>query len=197
MEPPVIQPVVAPVPQAPVPTTFSQVDTPLGPLTVVETDAGLAALGIDQPVEEILAELARRLPLQPPTPVPASESTRQLAAWFLRQRADFDLGVDLRGLPPFQQKVLTALLSVGPGQVCTYADLAAQVGSPRAARAVGNALGRNPIPVVVPCHRVLHGGGGLGGYTGGLHRKVALLEVEHPDLSTLPPGARQACEKAR
>lgn len=89
--------------------------------------------------------------------------------------------IDLRGLPTFQQRVLVALCGVRLGQWCSYAGLAAKVGSPRGARAVGNAIGRNPIPIFVPCHRVLAADGSLGGFSWGLDRKRFLLELEQPE----------------
>lgn len=103
---------------------------------------------------------------------------RQLLEYFERRRAEFDLPVDLSLLTPFQQAVLDAATRLGFGEVATYTDIARRIGRPAASRAVGNALGRNPIAIVVPCHRVVRTDGSLGGYTGGLQYKEALLDIE-------------------
>ena len=102
----------------------------------------------------------------------------QLAAWFAGERTRFELPLDLQAGTPFQQDVWTALLAIPRGGTTSYAELARRLGRPTAARAVGAAVGRNPISIVVPCHRVLGSGGSLTGYAGGLERKTALLELE-------------------
>jgi methylated-DNA-[protein]-cysteine S-methyltransferase len=101
----------------------------------------------------------------------------ELTDYLAGRRAFFSVPIDLE-VPEFQAKVLAAADSVPFGEVTSYAELARRIGHPRAARAVGNALGANPIPIVVPCHRVLHSGGGLGGYGGGVDRKEFLLTLE-------------------
>jgi methylated-DNA-[protein]-cysteine S-methyltransferase len=106
---------------------------------------------------------------------------RQLDEYFAGRRRAFDLPVDLGGLSPFVRQVLETTAAVPAGRYETYGSMAALVGRPAAARAVGNALGSNPIPIVVPCHRVLAAGGKIGGYGGGardLHVKRALLAIE-------------------
>jgi methylated-DNA-[protein]-cysteine S-methyltransferase len=103
---------------------------------------------------------------------------REFDEYFDGRRQDFDVPIDWSYLAGFTREVLRATARIGFGQVSSYAGVAAEAGSPRAVRAAGNALGANPMPVVVPCHRVLRTGGSLGGYTGGLERKEFLLRLE-------------------
>jgi methylated-DNA-[protein]-cysteine S-methyltransferase len=105
-------------------------------------------------------------------------AAEQLAQYFAGQRLSFDLPLDLGTGTPFQQSVWQALLSIPRGQTCSYKDLSLQVGKPAAMRAVGGAVGRNPLSIIVPCHRVLGAHGALTGYAGGLARKTALLQLE-------------------
>jgi methylated-DNA-[protein]-cysteine S-methyltransferase len=112
-------------------------------------------------------------------PARLDEVRRELEEYFEGRRDHFDVDIDWSlTTGPFTRKVLQATARIPFGEVSTYSRIAAKAGSPRGARAAGNALGSNPIPIVVPCHRVLHGDGGLGGYTGGLDRKVLLLTLE-------------------
>jgi methylated-DNA-[protein]-cysteine S-methyltransferase len=111
-------------------------------------------------------------------PRPVDDARRQLDDYFERRRTGFELPIDWRLTRGFGQRVLRATARIPYGDVSSYQRIAAKAGSPRGQRAAGNALGSNPIPIVVPCHRVLHSGGGLGGYTGGLERKQLLLGVE-------------------
>lgn len=106
------------------------------------------------------------------------QAAQQLADYFSGQRQHFDLPLDLSAGSAFQQSVWQALLAIGRGQTESYGALAARVGRPSAARAVGTAVGRNPISIIVPCHRVMGSNGTLTGYAGGLDRKVALLQLE-------------------
>ena len=117
-----------------------------------------------------------------PVPKPVDPLRRELDAYFEGTRREFDLAVDLTPLPAFQRSVLEELARVRYGETATYGGLAARVGNPRAARAVGGALNRNPIPIVLPCHRVVGASGSLVGYAGGLERKRALLELERGEL---------------
>ena len=105
------------------------------------------------------------------------EAATQLAEYFAGKRRRFDLPLDLHGTE-FQRRVWHALLRIEPGRTASYGDVARAIGSPRAVRAVGAAVGRNPVGVIVPCHRVLGSDGSLTGYAGGLHRKRALLQIE-------------------
>jgi methylated-DNA-[protein]-cysteine S-methyltransferase len=127
----------------------------------------------------VLEELARRLsPRVLESAGATDEIRRELEEYFDRRRRTFDVPVDYSLVRGFGAKTLRAAARIPYGSVRTYGDLAAQVGSPRSARAIGNALGANPIPVVVPCHRVLPAGGAVGGYGGGPERKRLLLQLE-------------------
>lgn len=155
-------------------------DSPIGRLTVVVTPRGLIRLSYpDETIEEQLAELASRVS---PRILEAPERTdavrRQLDDYFAGRRRSFEVPIDWRLVRGFAGSVLRATARIPFGSVSSYRDVAAAAGSPRAHRAAGNALGSNPVPIVVPCHRVLHAGGGLGGYTGGLERKRFLLTLE-------------------
>jgi methylated-DNA-[protein]-cysteine S-methyltransferase len=159
---------------------YGAADSPLGTLTVIVTPGGLLHIGYpDEPVERQLEEVAARVS---PRVVRAPERTdavrRQLDDYFERRRREFDVPIDWRLVRGFANAVLRATARVPYGSLTTYRDVAAAAGSPRAYRAAGNALGSNPIPIVVPCHRVVHAGGGLGGYTGGVARKEYLLALE-------------------
>jgi methylated-DNA-[protein]-cysteine S-methyltransferase len=164
-----------------------ETDSPVGRLVLAATDRGLVAVSYADP-DETLAWLARRLsPRVVRLPGRVDDARRQLDEYFEHRRRDFDLELDWSLVTPFQRKVLGATAAIPYGEVATYSDVAAAAGSPGGARATGNALGANPMPVVVPCHRVVHRGGGLGGYTGGLDRKRTLLTVEG-SLGELFPG---------
>jgi methylated-DNA-[protein]-cysteine S-methyltransferase len=111
-------------------------------------------------------------------PRPTERIRRELDEYFDGRRRRFTTPIDLSLVRGFNRRVLEETARIPFGSVSTYREVAAQAGSPRGSRAAGNALGRNPIPIVVPCHRVVHADGGLGGYTGGVERKVALLRLE-------------------
>jgi methylated-DNA-[protein]-cysteine S-methyltransferase len=155
-------------------------DSPLGPLTVIITPRGLVRLSYPgEGIATQLDELADRLS---PRILEAPERTdlvrRQLDEYFDGARHAFDVPIDWRLVRGFAGDVLRATARIPFGSVSSYREVATEAGSPNAYRAAGNALGSNPIPIVVPCHRVLHAGGGLGGYTGGLDRKRFLLRLE-------------------
>jgi methylated-DNA-[protein]-cysteine S-methyltransferase len=161
---------------------IGSVGTPLGDLLIAVTPRGLVRLvyleGGDR--DSVLADLAARVS---PRLAESAKATapwrRELDEYFAHERSVFgDLRIDRRLMKPFARKVLTATARVPFGEVTTYGELADRIGHPRAARAVGTALGSNPIPIVVPCHRVVRAGGDLGGYTGGPERKVFLLRLE-------------------
>jgi len=159
---------------------YGVAESPLGPLTVMVTPRGLVRLSYPgEGIDEQLAELAARVsPRILEAPERTDDVRRQLDAYFSRKRTTFDLPIDWRLVRGFAGQVLQATARIPFGSVSSYRDIATRAGSPNAYRAAGNALGSNPIPIVVPCHRVLHAGGGLGGYTGGLERKRYLLELE-------------------
>jgi methylated-DNA-[protein]-cysteine S-methyltransferase len=159
---------------------YAEVDSPLGPLIAAATPRGLARLAYaDDGRDAALEDLARRIsPRVLESPTRLDGVRRELDEYFGGRRREFEIPLDLRLARGFGARVLSCTARVPFGEVTTYAQVAEAAGSPRGSRAAGNALGANPIPIVVPCHRVLRSGGGLGGYTGGLHRKRALLAVE-------------------
>jgi methylated-DNA-[protein]-cysteine S-methyltransferase len=148
------------------------VDSPVGTLTLVALDGTLAGLYMNlqrhRPMEEVFGAS---------DPAPFTEVIAQLEQYFAAQRTDFDLPVTLVGTP-FQRAVWAALQEIPYGETMSYGQLAERIGSPGAARAVGLANGRNPIGIIVPCHRVVGATGSLTGYGGGLKRKRYLLELE-------------------
>jgi methylated-DNA-[protein]-cysteine S-methyltransferase len=160
---------------------YTSVDSPLGPLVVAATPKGLVRVSYSEfrGEDEVLEELARRVsPRVLEAPARLDPVRRELDEYFEGHRQGFDVPIDWSYLAGFTREVLRATARIGFGEVSTYAGVAAEAGSPRAVRAAGNALGANPMPVVVPCHRVLRTGGTLGGYTGGVERKEFLLRLE-------------------
>jgi methylated-DNA-[protein]-cysteine S-methyltransferase len=154
-------------------TAQARYDTPLGRVLIARTDTGLAGLWFEsqkwhpEPFDA---------PERPDDPL-LREAATQIADYFAGRRTSFELPLDLRG-SPFQQSVWQALRDIERGATRSYADIARRIGAPLAARAVGAAIGRNPVSVIVPCHRVLGSSGALTGYAGGLERKRALLALE-------------------
>jgi methylated-DNA-[protein]-cysteine S-methyltransferase len=160
---------------------YARLDSPVGPLVLACTPDGLARLAyVDEGQDDaVLQDIAERLsPRMLAAPARLDAPRRELDEYFAGRRHAFNLTLDLRLLSDFTRRVLTATAAIPYGQVATYKEVAAAAGSPRGSRAAGNALGSNPLPIVLPCHRVLHTGGGLGGYTGGLERKRTLLAIE-------------------
>jgi methylated-DNA-[protein]-cysteine S-methyltransferase len=159
---------------------YGVADSPLGPLTVFVTPRGVARISYaHESVEEQVDEAAERLsPRILRAPERTDEARRELDEYFEGRRRRFELPIDWRLVRGFAGDVLRATARIPFGAVSSYREVASEAGSPNAYRAAGNALGSNPIPIVVPCHRVLHAGGGLGGYTGGLERKRFLLRLE-------------------
>jgi methylated-DNA-[protein]-cysteine S-methyltransferase len=148
---------------------WTSYESPLGPLTLVGDDAGLRAMYFADrggPRDESLRD-----------PGAFTEATTQLGEYFAGDRQRFELALALEGTP-FQQRVWAALAEIPYGRTRSYGELAADIGRPDRVRAVGAAVGRTPVPIVVPCHRVIGADGSLTGYGGGLHRKQALLELE-------------------
>lgn len=157
---------------------YAAMDSPVGTLTLAATKRGLVRLSYSPP-EEVVGELAAKLsPRVMEAPARLDDVRRELDEYFEGRRRDFDVPLDWSLTRGFMRGVLRATARVPFGDVTTYRDVATAAGSPRAVRAAGNALGANPIPVIVPCHRVLRTGGGLGGYTGGLEVKKRLLAIE-------------------
>jgi methylated-DNA-[protein]-cysteine S-methyltransferase len=159
---------------------YGTYESPLGSLTVMVTPRGLVRLSYPgEGMEDQLQELADRVsPRILEAPEKTDDVRRQLDAYFAGRRHAFDVPIDWRLVGGFAGDVLRATARIPFGGVSSYREIAAAAGSPNAYRAAGNALGSNPVPIVVPCHRVLHAGGGLGGYTGGLERKRYLLQLE-------------------
>ena len=166
-------------------TAQCRVDSPLGPLLLARTVAGLAGVWFDDQQHHPAAWTARHAPADPLL----RRTAQQLSRYFDGEPVRFDVPLDLHGTV-FQRRVWQALLRIERGATRTYGEVAAMICAPAAARAVGAAVGRNPLSIIVPCHRVLGVGGALTGYAGGLGRKVALPELElrrrRPAQSALP-----------
>lgn len=158
-----------------------RIDTPLGPLTLARTAVGLCGAWFDDQRDAPAAACFAENEAQPQDPV-LSEARTQLQAYFRGQRQHFDLPLDLSAGTAFQQAVWHGLLEIGHGQLGRYGALAQRIGKATAVRAVGGAIGRNPLSIIVPCHRVLGSSGQLTGYSGGLWRKQALLRLEGHSL---------------
>ena len=156
---------------------YDLADSPVGELLVAVTDRGLCRIAYrpDAALDELTADFGARV-LRIPSRV--ERVLRELDEYFAGTRRAFDLETDLSPVPAFQQQALRELARVPFGQMTTYGALAAKVGNPRAARAVGGAMNRNPIPIGLPCHRVVGSNGKLVGYAGGLDRKEQLLRLE-------------------
>lgn len=177
--------------------------SPVGPLLIAQTKRGLVRVcylnredaagagspggrggggrdgGVGLSEDRVLADLAAKVsPRILEAPARLDAVRRELDEFFAGRRRSFDLPLDWRLTDGFARRVLQATAAIPYGQVASYAEIADAAGSPRAYRAAGTALGSNPLPIVVPCHRVLHTGGGLGGYAGGLQRKRLLLAIE-------------------
>jgi methylated-DNA-[protein]-cysteine S-methyltransferase len=161
---------------------YALVDSPVGTLVAAATPTGLVTLayedfhgGADAVLERLAARLSPRI-LEQPARLDAVR--RELDEYFDNKRTDFDLAIDWALYSEFGRRVLQATAAIPYGQTATYGEVAARAGNPKASRAAGRALGANAIPIVVPCHRVVGTGGKLTGYTGGMHRKEALLRLE-------------------
>ena len=156
------------------------VGSPVGELLVAVTPRGLAAISFEgEDRDRVLDRLARELSPRVLMAARATDDVRRARDEYVRgARRRFDLRLDRRLMSPFAKDVLGATARVPFGHLATYGEIAGRIGRPRAARAVGAALGANPIPIVVPCHRVIGAGGNLTGYGGGLPRKELLLRLE-------------------
>jgi methylated-DNA-[protein]-cysteine S-methyltransferase len=154
-------------------------DTPIGPLLVGVTDHGICRITFDPDPERELEWLARLYgPRVLRSSRPVDRARLELDEYFAGHRRVFDVEPDVRALAVFNRRVLAELARVGYGETTTYGTLAAKAGNPRAARAVGTVMNRNPVPIVLPCHRVVGASGKLVGYAGGLDRKELLLRLE-------------------
>lgn len=162
-------------------TTHSTMTSPIGPLTIVEREGGLAAIYM---AEHAHAPDPGTLGERVDDALP--EATRQLREYFNGKRTEFDLPLNPVGTE-FQRQVWALLTEIPYGETRTYGELAAALGRPSASRAVGMANGRNPISIVVPCHRVVGSSGTLTGYAGGVERKEFLLALERGAAPLVDP----------
>ncbi len=154
-------------------------DTAIGALLVGVTDRGVCRISFDPDPDRELDSLARQFgPRVLRASAPVERLHRELDEYLSGKRRAFDVDLDLRGQPSFYLRVLEELARIGYGETTTYGALAARSGNPRAARAVGTVMNRNPVPIVLPCHRVVGANGSLTGYGGGLPRKEQLLRLE-------------------
>jgi methylated-DNA-[protein]-cysteine S-methyltransferase len=161
---------------------YAVVDSPIGALVAAATPVGLVRLayedfngGVDAVLESLAGRLSPRILEQP---AKLDVVRRELDEYFDNKRQDFDLPIDWSLYSDFGRRVLQATAAIPFGRTATYGEVAAAAGNAKASRAAGRALGANAIPIVVPCHRVIGTSGKLTGYTGGMHRKEALLRLE-------------------
>lgn len=158
-------------------TTTGVIDSPVGPLLVTMSDHGLQQVHFlgDSP---------------PPVSTPvACDIADEITRYFSGELRAFSTQLDLAGVSDFTRKVLEATAAIPYGETLSYGEIAARIGMPGATQAVGNALGANPVPIVIPCHRVIRSDGSMGWFTGGPHIKRALLRLEgksFPEQQTLP-----------
>ena len=155
--------------------------SPLGDIILTSTAKGLSGLWFDGQKHQPDLSLCT-----PGTSPATRQAAAQIASYFAGQRTHFDVPLDLSGGTAFQQAVWRALLAIAPGAHSSYGAVARAINNQAAVRAVGAAVGRNPISIIVPCHRVLGGDGSLTGYAGGLGRKAALLKLEAVLQADLP-----------
>ena len=159
---------------------YMTVDSPLGPLLLAATETGVVRLAYEtEDHDQVLQALALKVsPRVLYAPGRLDEAARQLEGYFTGRQRAFDVPLDLRLSAGFRRQVLDHLRTIGYGRTESYAGVARAIGRDRAVRAVGSACATNPIPLLVPCHRVLRSDGSLGGYVGGLGAKRALLALE-------------------
>lgn len=158
---------------------WGEMNSPLGPLFVAVGPKGLCAVDFGRRETDFLGRIDPRAQLEK-NPKAVQHVTEQLLEYFARERIKFDLPIDLSVLTPFQRNVLDIACRIAPGRVWTYHRVAEAMGRPKSSRPVGQALARNPVPIVIPCHRVIASDGSLGGYSGGsgLKAKRWLLKLE-------------------
>ena len=159
---------------------YRTVDSPVGTLLLAATTVGLVRVAYDvEGHDAVLAKLADSVsPRVLRAPARLDAAARQLDEYFTKRRTDFEVPVDLRLADGFRRSVIEHLRDIGYGRRESYAEVAAAIGSPRAVRAVGSACGHNPLPVVIPCHRVVRSDGSTGQYVGGAAAKAVLLDLE-------------------
>ena len=159
---------------------YARMDSPIGPLLIAMSDDGVCEVGFARGNGE--AAFHRTLRKRGFEPVEDDErvapAIAQLREYFAGTRNEFDLPIDMTGITPFTQNVLSAITTIPFGRLSTYQEIAQRIGKPKATRAVGNALGKNPVAIIVPCHRIVRSDSSLGGYTGGIDIKQHLLSLE-------------------
>jgi methylated-DNA-[protein]-cysteine S-methyltransferase len=165
---------------------YGQVQSPVGPLMIASSEQGLCeiAFGENETEQEFLQHLRRRGFRPVPDQDAISTVADELGEYFRGERNHFEVPFDFSGISPFTKAVLEATTQIPFGRLTSYRGIAERIGQPSATRAVGNALGRNPIPVVIPCHRIVRSDSSIGGYTGGLKIKQHLLALEGVMLPT-------------
>jgi methylated-DNA-[protein]-cysteine S-methyltransferase len=167
--------------------SFTEISSPIGRLVVVQSAVGVCRVAFaEEPTDVVLDQVAKVVgPRIVSSRTETAAVTDELQAYLEGERATFDVPVDMSLIRSgFQRSVLDELVrSVGRGEILTYGQLAARAGNPKAVRATGTALGRNPVPIIVPCHRILPGSGGVGNYGGGADRKRWLLALEGAPLT--------------
>lgn len=159
---------------------YTRMSSPMGELVVVVTDRGLLRIGFD--TEELSAVLAEVAGVVGPVVIEDAGMTHavveELGEYFAGERKSFDLALDLRLTRGFRAEVQQALADIPFGSTMSYAEMAAHLGNPKAVRAVGTACAKNPIPLILPCHRIVRSDGSFGNYRGGHHRKQWVLDFE-------------------
>ena len=158
-------------------------DVPTGPIAVWVTRNGVRRVGDPTPdmLDENQSDVSRSATL--------ASALLQLREYFTGGRREFDLPLDFSGATSFQRRIFARLMNIPYGRIVSHGDIADELGEPGAARAVGQAVGANPLPILVPCHRVVRSDGKLGGYSGGLRRKVMLLGIEGVAVDGHRPGS--------
>lgn len=159
------------------------VDTPLGELILVASSRGLVRVGLPGADLADIADISDTDVEPPRDRATLLTAATQLTEYFAAERQEFTVPLDLPAAQRFRARAHRGLLDIAYGQTESYSALAARLGNPRAVRAVGSACATNPLPIIVPCHRVLRNDGSLGGYAGGLEMKQYLLELERASLA--------------
>ena len=157
---------------------YEWIDAPFGKVFLAKTERGLCRVSFRRQEADLVDDLEKRELLPEKGSGQLDPERRQFDEYFAGKRRHFELPVDVRWGTPFQRKVLEAANQIPFGRCECYTDVAERIGHPKAQRAVGNALGKNPVAIVIPCHRVVASGGRLGGYTGGLDIKKTLMNIE-------------------
>ena len=155
-----------------------RVDGPFGPVYLARTQRGVCRVSFRRTEDDFMRELERRELFPERAASQLTREMRELEDYFSGRSKRFQVPIDLRWVTPFQKKVLDATTRVPFGEVVSYSDIARRIGKPEARRAVGGALGRNPVAIVIPCHRVVAADGSIGGYTGGLDIKREIMRID-------------------